>query len=90
VWEWQIINPNPIPVTYSFDWYDISIKKIRSDTGLLAQPATNGIPSETNPFFFTQPGPNKVHLYVDGVLQDEQTVPPLPCPGSKPTPTPRQ
>ena len=87
VWRWEIVNPNLVALNVAIDYYDFQRKSIISDSQILVQPATNGVPSVSFPIYFTQPSPYKVHLYLDGVLQDEESVSPIPCPGATKIPT---
>jgi len=85
IWIWSIVNPNSSPVSFSMTWYDIISKRVETANAVV-NAAHNGVPSVRSMGALTQPGTIKVDLYVNGILQDEQAVPPLPCPTLTVTP----
>jgi Tol biopolymer transport system component len=64
---WRVRNPNPRDVVVTWDVY-------RSATGqngfVIAPPAQASTPGEVTFITQTEPGPNTVRLFVDGVQQD--------------------
>jgi hypothetical protein len=64
---WRVRNPNPRDVVVTWDVY-------RSATGqngfVIAPPAQGSTPGEVTFITQTEPGPNTVRLFVDGVQQD--------------------
>jgi len=79
VWTWAIINPNPETVYYHIEMYDSQTNTIEiSRNGQIAA-ASNNTPATDIASIETNATTLRVRIFVNGVLQDDEPTPPLPC-----------
>ena len=79
IWTWAIVNPNIENVSFHIEMYDSQTNSIEISQNGNIDAASNGIPQMIPASIDTDSTSLRVRLFVNGILQDDQATPPLPC-----------